>query len=263
MFGRQLGVYVVLAFLLMLVVATQAHAEMSVADWWDTTYSGTYGSFDTAWAWDGSTIFSTANEYHTLQAEISAFAPDNSFGWFGIAGDPTYPSAGYHEIFAGSNSPYDSASVAIPPAAVFDFYLHTPEGNTWHSLEALDPNKDDYDYHSWVFKSTNASWNALHPGYGDGYLIAFEDLNIDTNYDPTLAHWVQDVNGDWVYDANQAGVTKWHTNSEPDNNDMIVSFWIQNGPIPPPNTVPEPGSLSLLAMALCGAVAAGRKRWSR
>lgn len=265
---RRSGLGVVLALVVVLAAASQAYAsEISVGDWWDTTYSGTYGAFENAWAWVPYDIWSDGTSLHTMQVEMAGYASVNTYGWFDLSTDPTDYNPGgvgngYHEIMAGSDAAGTTKTVNIPLGAVFDFYLRSGDGDTWHSFEPLESNSDTYNDHQWLFVSTNAAWTALHGSINNpvSYLQAWEDKPSAATYDPTEKHWVKQGTN-WVYDENQTGVALWYTNGEPDNNDMVLTFWTDKDLGGHP--YPEPGSLGLLAMALCSAVVAGRKRWSR
>jgi len=269
MLRRQAGVWVVLVTLMVLAVASQAHAvELSVGSWWDANYGGGYGTFETAWAYTGfnvwSTLGTTGSQVDSLMVELAAWSNTNTEGWFDLAADPSiFPGSGYHEIFSGPEGAGTTHSIVIPAFTTFDFYLSSPDG-IWHTDKALDPAPDIYSHHAWVFQSTNATWKGSQgSSYDTAYLIAWEDqFQGHDEPDPSLKHWVQDINGKWYYDSGQTGVAAWYTDGNtPDNNDMVVAFWTADTNIGRP--VPEPGSLSLLAMALCGAVAAGRKRFLR
>jgi len=272
MFRRRLGVYVVFVALVVLALAAASHAyaaEMSVGEWWDTTYGGTYGTFENVWTWESADFLSVTrpDELFKLQVELAGFANTNTFGWFDIATDPlNYNGAGngYHEIFSGPDGAGVTKTVVLPQGPLLDFYLHTEENKTWHGFQPFDSVPDGYMDHMWLFSTTNADWLASQPdGYESGFLMAWEDQSHEFAIDPTAKHWVLE-NGLWVYDASQAGVAKWYAGggsaNEPDNQDMIVTLW---GEGQGRQDVPEPGSLGLVAMALCGAIAAGRKRFAR
>jgi len=266
--------YVVFVALVVLALAAASHAyaaEQSVGEWWDTTYGGAYGTFENVWTWESADFLSVTrpDELFKLQVELAGFANTNTFGWFDVSKDPTdyNPTVlgnGYHEIFDGPASAGATNTVNLPQGPLIDFYLHTQENNTWHGFQPFDSNPDTYMDHMWLFSTTNANWIASQPGgYATAFLMAWEDATHNFIIDPTEKHWVLQ-GGVWVYDANQAGVAKWYAGggsvNEPDNNDMIVTLW---GEGQGQQAVPEPGSLGLVAMALCGAIAAGRKRFAR
>jgi len=277
--------YVVFVFVLALAAAaSQAYgSEMSLKDWWEqptsyvvdgyaaSGYGLTYGSFDSCWQWLPLDVWTDGTSVHTLQIEMAAMSNNNATGWFDLSTDATdyNPGAlgnGYHEIFAGTDSAPTTKTITIPQYSFFDFYMHTGEGKTWHSYQPNDSNPDTYMDHQWLFVSTNAAWTALHDSETPGndpvaYLQAWEDQSHNFTIDPTEKHWVKQ-GSQWVYDPNsQDGHPLWWTNGEPDNNDMVLTFWTDKNLGQKP--LPEPGSLGLLAMALCGGIAAGRKRWSR
>jgi len=274
MVGRLRMLGVVLMVVLVLVAVSHAYAsEYSVATWWDHVQTdlnghptggygdgsgslGTYGTFDNAWQYTAGELWHDGNTYHELAVELAGYRNQNAFGWFDVSQDYTdypvyhsgpnsftYPGSGYHQIFSGPNSPLLTATAAIPAGTLFDFWMATPDNNTFHSANVLKSTTDAYSHHAWVFESLNSTWKNLYAsqGYTKAYMICWEDLPWGATWDPST--------------TNPKG---WHTNGEPDNNDMVVFFWtkehVQH------HEYPEPGSMALLSMALCGAIGVARKR---
>ena len=254
MIRRSAGLYVVVVALFVLMVAPQAGAsEISLADWWDGGHSTT---FDNVWSWVDYDIWHDGDTYQQMAVEMAGYSSTNSFGWFDLSyAGSSYAlnSNGYTEIFAGGVSGGGTpVTVTIPSSTLFDWYMNSPDagdsGMTWHSNEYMESDPDPYFHHAWVFQSTDSAWIDQHDDpetdtdYSQAYMIAWEDL-------PQYATWYPPDYGD-------SGA--WHTNGEPDNNDMVVMFWTQESMTG--NPVPEPGSLVLLSMALCGVVGIHRKR---
>jgi len=254
---------------LVLSAMSQVYAsEISLAGWWDDGYTfnsqftggygGSLGSFDTCWKWTSNYYWHNGKMLDKLSAELAGWANGNSFGWFDMNYDNT-DAAGYHEVFAGSDTPGTEASHIksdIPKEVLFDFYMKANSGDTWHTANALKTYPDAYNYHAWVFEWQGPSTWVSDKGsdYDKAYLIAWEDVHYPdggfswdpTSNDPTGNHW--------------AGNTAWHQAGEPDNNDMMVFLWAPKTIGGGPDPYPEPGSMALLSLALCSAIAVGRKR---
>jgi len=267
--GRLRVVFVVAVVALVLSGVSQAYgSEISVAGWWDNGYTfnsqftgdydGTYGQFDAAWQWVPNYYWHNGKMLDEMVAELAGWANGNSFGWFDMNYDSTDP-AGYHEVFAGADTPGTTAPHSksdIPKEALFDFYMKTAtNGNIWHTANALKTFADSYNYHAWVFQSTNPTWIGLKgKDYDKAYMIAWEDVPYPGGgfpWDPTY----NDPTGN-----NWGGKPAWHQAGEPDNNDQIVFLWAPSTVGGGPDPYPEPGSLGLLSLALCSAIAVGRKR---
>jgi hypothetical protein len=256
MISRSSGAYVVLVFVLVVAAASQAGAaELSLAGWWNANY-GSYPDFDSAWQWVDWDVWHDGKTFQQIGVEIAGYANGNSFGWYDLGYAPSNyakDANGYHEIFGGTAGQGATATVTFDPGTLFTWYLHTPEGKTWQTNEYLESHPDAYFHHAWVFESKNDQWKNLKDtqtdDYSKAYLIAWEDLSTSSNFNPPDGRPGYN-NAAW-YQGNPV---------EPDNNDMVVFLWTKETMTGYP--VPEPGSLGLLALALCGAVAAGRKRRS-
>jgi len=235
-------------------VAGAAHAyELSVADWWTTTYAPTYGSFASNWEWTVARDWSDGSmENHSLEAEFAGYANTNQFGWLDYGTQPKT----HNLIFDGGvypGGPGAVVDVIIPSGAQFGFYLRTDElgGSYWNTNPTYDNYRDSYDYHAWVFEYIGQDDGFLQ-GNEAAYLFGWEDLGGRNAQQPWVKQWKLQ-NDTWVKTC-WGGKEQWWTDTRgegpcrSDNQDMIVIMRSKgyHYNVPP---VPEPASLCLLGLA--------------
>ena len=201
-------------------------SERSLQQYLDETY-GAYYSFDvevqeSAAIFVPSVVGPTSSSF-LLLLELAGFKNENTFGIYSYS-DPSKKL----EIFAGPDSPYDSAAVTFAEGYVqmgkdtdtrivdfgtaFGFYITTPQNNVFYSDDKRNPYGDA--------QAIILAW----PGVPNEYIIAFEDL---------------------VY-----------RNSDKDFNDLVVKA-SEVRPAP----VPEPATMLLLGFGLIGLAAVGRRNF--
>jgi len=125
--------------------------EPSLQQWFtDNTYIINVATNET-----GIETFSSGHYRVTFLAEIAAYAPNNTFGWYSLT------TGTFHELFSGADTIGSTAEFFSTDP--FGLYLGSPDG-TFHTEKSRDA--DEFD-HAWVFHD---------PKTEDCYIIAWEDL---------------------------------------------------------------------------------------
>lgn len=235
-----------------LVVPPAAAREYSIWEWWtnqayntggDTLIPPPWGNaFDTATpgdVWDAQIIadnqtwtvpLGNTHAKGVLHVEYAGWATVNTFGFYDITDpltlNPILPGAAVRgDTFDVAMGAYSGANVG--------FYLTNGIGTTWYSeadLNATDLNRK----HLRVFN---------HPTDANAWILAWEDKSFKN----------QGYDYDGAWDKTNDPLA-WYSPTEPDYNDMILSFkWETRG-------TPELSTILLLGLSVAAVPVLRRRR---
>lgn len=243
---------VVFVCVLMLGATAASATETSILDWWNAqTY---WGDETTVSLWDAlvnTSLSSPTGETWTvpadgaegfwqLKVEYAGNAGSNRFGWY----DTTTPST-LNEVFAGSAAAGATYTYSFADSQSFGFYFQGANGTFYsnHLLNDVNGSADVKQVR--IFTDPRGATSSL---YAHAWVLCWEDLYANTtNYN---AAW---TNSDYLDYASP---------TEPDYQDMILTFQLQyvEGATPP--STPELSTFLLAAFALAAVPVLRRRRRS-
>lgn len=283
---KVLSVSLLIAVFAALSISTAFAAETSVSTWWTSTSRGATNDYWCDWtnSWSNGHyqggIFHNGDGFAQIRMEQAGWDNTNTFGWFGwdeggnpinvSAGNRVNPSGdsiGLYQIFGGT-APTTWASLPgttwedETPGA-WGFYLKSGEGKWYFSAPGnvsslLSGTSYDFEkYRMQVFDDPaggddDAELESAENGLQ--WVLCWEDRDSTASN-----HTAFDMGYAASSSSNPEASRPWTGSgtignisapTEPDYNDMVITFQRYNAEAPPGDDSPEPATWALL-LATC------------